>query len=114
LPGSLDVQVDALKANPTAGFVYGQALLGNLECIPLEKPADPSVCPQGDIFWELLRHNFVHCFSAVFRKSCIHKVGLLDQTIPGIDDTDFWIRIAELYPVIAVEQPVGVWRTATP
>src|SRR5947208_3592097 len=56
LPDSVDKQIEALKKNPEAVLIYGQAI-----------PEDPSgaqhspypaECPQGDIFWELLTRNF--------------------------------------------------------
>src|ERR1700755_3604461 len=34
-------------------------------------------------------------------------------TIPCIEDLNLWIRIAELYPFLAVEQPVVIYRKAT-
>jgi hypothetical protein len=39
---------------------------------------------------------------------------LLDDALAGIDDWDLWLRIAALYPVMAVEQPVVSWRKSTP
>lgn len=113
LPGSLDVQCEALASAPRAGFVYGQALLGDQNCVPTGY-VYPNPCPQGDIFWELLERNFIACPAAVFRRSCLYRTGLPGATIPGIEDWDLWIRLAELYPVIAVEQPVAIYRRATP
>jgi glycosyltransferase involved in cell wall biosynthesis len=113
LPGSLDVQSEALASTPDAGFVYGQAILGDQDCAPTGY-IYPSPCPQGDIFWELLERNFIACPSAVFRRSCLYRIGLPGATIPGIEDWDLWVRLAELYPVIAVEQPVAIYRRATP
>ena len=112
LPGSLDIQVEALAAAPEAGLVYGQALLGNQDCVPTGD-LFPSPCPQGDIFWALLERNFIPCPSAVFRRSCLYRVGLPGTGIPGIEDWDLWVRLAELYPVVAVERPVAVYRKAT-
>jgi glycosyltransferase involved in cell wall biosynthesis len=113
LPGSLDVQAEALASAPEAGFVYGQAILGDEDCLPTDY-IYPNPCPQGDVFWELLERNFIACPSAVFRRSCLYRIGLPGTTIPGIEDWDLWIRLAELYPVIAVKQPVAVYRKATP
>jgi hypothetical protein len=112
LPGSLDVQVEALASAPEAGLVYGQALLGDQDCVPTGC-IYPNPCPRGDLFWELLERNFIACPSAVFRRSCLYRIGLPGTTIPGIEDWDLWIRIAELYPFIAVEQPVAIYRKAT-
>jgi glycosyltransferase involved in cell wall biosynthesis len=113
LPGSLDVQLEALARQPEAGLVYGQALLGDQDCAPTGN-LYPEPCPQGDIFWELLEKNFIPCPSVLFRKSCLYRIGLPCEWIPGIEDWDLWIRIAELYPVAAVEEPLAIYRRATP
>jgi glycosyltransferase involved in cell wall biosynthesis len=113
LEGSLDNQLDALEASPAAGFIYGQAILGLEDGSPTGD-FYPAHCPQGDVFLELLPQNFVPCGTAVFRRSCLERVGLLDTGIPGIDDWDLWVRIAELYPVLSHEEPVMIWRKSTP
>ncbi|MGI8656817.1 MAG: glycosyltransferase family 2 protein [Pyrinomonadaceae bacterium] len=112
LPGSLDAQAEALASCPEAGFVYGQTMLGDQDCVPTGY-VYPMPCPQGDVFWELLERNFIGCPSAVFRRSCLYRIGLPGASIPGIEDWDLWIRLAELYSVIAIEHPVAVYRRAT-
>jgi hypothetical protein len=109
LPGSLDVQLAALAAAPDAGMVYGQMFPGDRDCAATGE-AHPTHCPQGDVFWNLLELNFIPCGAVVFRKSCLTRVGLLDESIAGVDDWDLWIRIAELYGVRALLQPVIIWR----
>lgn len=113
LPNSLDAQVKILDEQPQIGLVYGQYLSADQEGNLADDAAIPDFFPQGDVFWKILSGNFVGCLTAVFRKSCVSQIGLLDQTIPGVDDLDMWIRIAELYEFAAVEKPVAVWRKAT-
>src|SRR6266850_2115019 len=112
LAGSLDRQIAVLEQNSQAALIYGQAIAED----PSGKQHEPypSDCPQGDIFWELLTGNFIPCGSAVFRRACLSRVGLLDDAIPGIDDWDLWVRIAEIYPIMAIETPVMRWRQSTP
>jgi glycosyltransferase involved in cell wall biosynthesis len=112
LPGSLDLQAEALSAAPEAGFVYGQAFFGGQDGVPTDN-LFPSPCPRGDIFWELLERNFIACASVVFRRSCLYRIGLPGAAIPGIEDWDLWVRLAELYTVLAVERPVAIYRRAT-
>lgn len=113
LPGSLDEQIKFLEADRQAGLIYGQAVVGDQAGKPTEH-VYPLVCQQGDVFWNLLGQNFIPCGSAVFRRSCLNCVGLPDNSLPGLDDWDLWIRIAELYPIIALEKPVMIWRRSTP
>jgi glycosyltransferase involved in cell wall biosynthesis len=112
LPQSLDHQLKLLDADKQAGMIYGQAV-----CVDERGEARqiyPQACPQGDVFWEIMVRNFIPCGSALFRRSCLERVGLLDGSLPGLDDWDLWIRIAELYPIIALEEPVMKWRQSTP
>lgn len=113
LAGSLDLQLAALASVPKAGLIYGQALVADQQNIATGD-YNPKRCPQGDVFWELLGRNFIPCGTALFRRSCLFRAGLLDQSVPGIDDWDLWVRISALYEVMALEQPVILWRRSTP
>ena len=113
LTGSLDLQVAALSSAPEAGLIYGQALLADQNGLT-RGDVYPRSCPHGDVFWKLLTENFIPCGTAVFRRDCLFHIGLLDQSAPGVDDWDLWIRIASMYQVMAVAQPVMVWRKSTP
>jgi hypothetical protein len=113
LPDSLDAQIEALDRDPKAGLIYGRAIWGNQDGTPTGRSYS-SECPSGDVFWKLLGRNFIPCGGALFRRSCLARVGLLDDRIPGLDDWDLWVRIAELYPVLSAETPTIVWRRSTP
>jgi glycosyltransferase involved in cell wall biosynthesis len=112
LPNSLDEQIEALRKKPEAMLCYARAIpeeVGGKRGEPY-----PAHCPQGDILWELLVRNFIPCGTVVFRRTCISRAGLLDNSVPGVDDWDMWIRICELFPVAAVEAPVLISRQSTP
>ena len=113
LPKSLDLQLGLLNASPEAGLAYGQVILGDRDCAPTNG-IEPAHTPSGDIFWDLLSRTFIICASVVFRKACLYHVGLLNSQLPGLDDWDLWVRLCELYPVVALEEPVAIWRSATP
>ena len=113
LPNSIDAQVNLLDAHPDAGMVYGRALYGDEECLP-KGGSYPDECRQGDIFWELMQLNFVPCLTVIFRRTCLDRVGMLDESATGVDDWDLWVRISELYPVVATEETVAIWRQPTP
>ena len=113
LANSIDAQVDLLEAHGDAGMVYGRAMYGDEEC-RAKGGSYPDECLQGDVFWELMQWNFVPCLTVIFRRACLERVGLLDESAAGVDDWDLWIRISELYPVLATEQAVAIWRQPTP
>ncbi len=113
LPGSLDAQIELLEAQPDAGMIYGKALYSNGEG-RADGSFYPAQCPQGDVFWELLRWNFVPCPTVVFRRACLTRLGLLEDEAPGVEDWDLWVRIAELYSVMAIDKALAIWRQGTP
>jgi hypothetical protein len=113
LPGSIDAQIEALQSRPDAGMIYGQALIADSETESASRFC-PIEGPQGDVFWELLARNFVPSGAVVFRRACLMRIGLLEDSLGAIEDWDLWIRIAELYPVIALPQPVMIWRQSSP
>jgi glycosyltransferase involved in cell wall biosynthesis len=112
LPGSLDLQLRALEESDAA-LIYGQALFGGATD-RVAHDRYPQSCPSGDIFWQLLAQNFIPSGSVVFRRSCVLTAGLFNGSLAGIDDWDLWIRIAAIYPVAALDQPVLIWRRPSP
>jgi glycosyltransferase involved in cell wall biosynthesis len=113
LPGSLDLQLDALRNTPNAALIYAQALF-NGENDRMGHDRYPQHCPTGDVFWQLLEQNFIPSGSVLIRRSYLERTGLFDRSIPGVDDWDLWLRIAALYPVAALDQPVVIWRRPLP
>ena len=114
LPGSLDLQRAALAAAPEPGFVCGSMLIAD-QNYQLTGEISSAAHLSGDVFWQLLELDFpVMPLSVVIRKDCFLRVGLLNRSLPGIDDWDILVRIAELYPAITMEVPVGIYRQPAP
>ncbi len=111
LPGSIERQLRILEQNVEAALIYAQAIPEGPDA-KQGKPY-PTEFPQGDVLWDLLIRNFIPSGSVVFRRDCLSQIGLLDNRIPGIDDWDLWIRLAEMFPVVALETPVMIWRQST-
>lgn len=113
LPASLDKQVEALSANPEAGFIYGQVLFSDPDDNTIKKDAHPKDCLTGDIFWELLQGNFIHIPSVVVSRERLQEIGLFDPSITGVEDWDVLLRLAERHAVIAVDEPVAIYKLFT-
>jgi glycosyltransferase involved in cell wall biosynthesis len=112
--GSLDRQVALLEEDAAAGFICGAMLLSCQDGRLTGEVSAPGR-PGGDVFWELLELAFpVMPLSVVIRKACFTRVGLFDNGLPGLDDWDMFVRIAELYPVVVFDEPVGIYRQPTP
>jgi glycosyltransferase involved in cell wall biosynthesis len=113
LPGSLDRQVAMLEAHPQAGLCYGQVLFDMQDGRPADH-VEPTECPAGDIFWNLLHYCCVQCITAVFRRSYLFSVGLLNPALRGFDDWDLWVRLCEISPAVVAPGPLAIYRYPTP
>ena len=110
LPGSLDMQAKLLECEENLGFVYGQVHIGDTEtCRPTEE-IRPKYCPAGDIFWQLVRGNFIYCPSVLVRRSKMEAIGPFSSEVLGTEDWDAWLRLAAISRVGAVQQPVAIYR----
>lgn len=115
LHGSLDLQVAALEANSAAGFCCGPVLFADAEGRPTGEVCAPRAGAGAEDFWSLLQLDFfIQPVGVVVRRSAILAAGLLKPRVDGIDDWDLWVRLAELFPVATVSEPVGVHRRRTP
>ena len=107
-------KLKALEANPEAGFVCGAMVMADQNYQATGEVFLPSQT-SGDVFWELMELDFpVMPLSTLIRKDCLLRVGLLNQRLGGIDDWDIFVRIAELYPVLVIDEPMGLYRQPTP
>ena len=114
LPGSLDLQRESLVAHPESGLVCGATLIADQDYQLTGETLSPYAAG-GDVFWKLLELDLpMMPLGVLIRKECFLRVGLLNRRLRGIDDWDIMVRIAELYPIMIIEQPVGIYRRPTP
>ena len=114
LPGSIDLQLNALEAHSEAGLCCGSMLLADQDGKLTGESSSPNH-PGGDVFWKLLELDFpVMPISVLIRKSCFFRVGLFRHRLRGIDDWDIFVRIAELYPIVVTGEAVSIYRQPTP
>lgn len=113
LPGSIDRQLAILEAAPDAALVYGQTYRATQSLAIEDLRPLPQVCPAGDVFWLLVGSNFIPSSSAVVRRSAIESVGGLFHQATPAEDWDLWLRIAERYPIAALNEAVSIYRVPT-
>lgn len=70
----------------------------------------PHVC-SGDIFNAILCAPFTATSSIFVRTEVLMRAGLFDPTLSGGEDTDLWLRIADLGPVDLVNELLTFKRT---
>ena len=113
LPGSIDRQAAVLDASPEAALVYAQIYRGTQNLTADEERLFPQSLPSGDVFWTLLARNFIPSGSVLVRRSAIDSVGSLAPETAPADDWDLWLRITERHAVVAMTEPVAIYREPT-
>lgn len=105
LPGALEMVVRYMLANPAMGAVYGEAYyvgedgqrLGRYPTLPF----DP----------HLLSRNCYICQPAAFIwRDVFEAINGLDMSLHYAQDYDLWIRIAQCYPMLKIDEYVATSR----
>jgi glycosyltransferase involved in cell wall biosynthesis len=112
LPASFDRQLEVLKSNSDCALVYGKVLFSN-QANQLTGESNLShAAPEGNVVAELFRRNFITLSSVVVRKECILGSGMFDISpqMLGLEDWDMWLRLSLSYSIMAVNEPVAVYR----
>jgi cellulose synthase/poly-beta-1,6-N-acetylglucosamine synthase-like glycosyltransferase len=88
-------QVECLQRNPQAGLVYTDYSRGRLqETSPGSRLKAYSHKGSGNVFYNLLRQNFIHTSSVMLRREVLPSAGLFDPNLRGTEDLELWLRIA--------------------
>lgn len=103
-PDKLAQQVALFSSrNTDVGLVYtgAETLTGHGE------PLVHTPSARGDLYREMLARNLVHGTCGVMiRRNVITEIGFFDETLPAIEDYDFWLRIARYYKFDCISAPL--------
>jgi glycosyltransferase involved in cell wall biosynthesis len=105
LPEKLETQLIQFESNSEAGLVYCATQIYDTNNRLVKYL--PTVF-EGNILKSLLMGNFItgSASSVMVPRVVIDNVGLFDETLGTCEDWDLWLRIAALYPIIAVRKPL--------
>jgi glycosyltransferase involved in cell wall biosynthesis len=111
-PTKLEAQYQALQNHPTAAVAYSAT-----ECIDEASHflrRGPAALWAGDVYGQLLIYNFIISGSNVLvRADAIAAVGPFDETLPNAQDYELWLRLAEQYDFVPVNEVQVRYRVST-
>jgi len=113
LPGKIAKQVQILKENPDSGIVHCDIKKVDLEGHEVKKSPKIKRYIEGEIFpYFLTRKGHIATSSALFKKECIERYGLLNESVRdwGSEDREFWLRMCKHYKVEYIDEPLVVYR----
>jgi glycosyltransferase involved in cell wall biosynthesis len=103
-PWTVETAVEALRAHPDAGFVFGDLLVlwqdGNLQ-LDFHSPFRLAY---------LRRHAFLAQPTVFFRRSVWEQVGPFDDSLQLLGDLEYWMRISERFSGQKVNEVLAFQR----
>ena len=103
LEGKLERQVRLLEDDTEIGAVscwYIKEIGGKTQKV--KKPLDIGFIDQ---LWENYLGSFSFC---TVRRDVIESIGLLDESLPGSQDRDYWLRVTEKYRVAVIPDYLAI------
>jgi len=94
LPDKLKVQVELFGRLPEDyGVIYGGYH------IKQEGKIIRDVYPthRGDVYYQMLKGCFIGSPTILIKNVCFENAGCFDETLPGCQDWDMWLRLAKKY-----------------
>lgn len=99
LPEKLEKQMKLFECGEY-GLVYGAYRIylpdGLLHVVP-ELKSDMNL--NGDLYKDLLLHNTIGAPTVLMKKQVFEEVGGFDESMRSLEDWDFALRVAKLYPI---------------
>jgi glycosyltransferase involved in cell wall biosynthesis len=101
LPGKLAQQLELIEgAPPELGVVYGGYHVASQRSRRVVATSLPPERPLGHS--DFLDSTGFMTSIPLIRRRCLEEVGLFDEELPGCQDVDLWIRLAERFAFQAV------------
>ena len=106
-PGAIRAAVDAFRDNPDAALIYGDADFID---------ANGRIIGPCTVVEPYSRHRLVHYGdyiiqpAALFTRQAYESVGGLDTSLHWAMDWDLWIRLAQRYEVVYIQENLASYR----
>jgi len=107
----LDKQVTFLEKHPEVGLLFSEAIMFTEEEgeKKIQRKIGYIVNPS---FCNLLYGNCIPNLTVIIRRSCIDKIGLLNESkeLIAVEDYEYWLRIAKTFPIAGMPGPLAYYR----
>jgi len=113
VPEKTERQVQILDEHPQVGIVHCDLKKVDLEGHLMKQFLRRKKFIHGNIFSNILtRKGHIATSSAMFRKECVYRHGLFDESVRewGSEDREFWMRICKDWEVAYIDEPLVVYQ----
>ena len=105
----LEKQVHLIDKFDDIGFVYGKSEIISFNNIS-KTSSSTHPLPDGNIFNELLKDNFVYYLSALINKDKLLKIPRIPENLTQVEDYYIFLHLAKLHRVVAVQEVCCSYR----
>jgi len=108
LPDKLAAQIEVLERDEDVGLVFTDMYLVDEKGKTEKLFSDWADIVDGRVFRHLLRGNFISMSSVVIRKTCLDRVGALEESAAqiGVEDYHLWLRLTKHFAVKYIDRPL--------
>lgn len=111
LPGKLDIQVEYLDRNEEIGLLFTDMEIFQEDDKGHKIIVETVRLENNDLsFASLFRCNFIPTLTVMFRRECIEKVGLFDESMEIAEDYEMWLRIRRFYEFGHIPRVLAKYR----
>jgi glycosyltransferase involved in cell wall biosynthesis len=112
LSEKLEKQVGYLEKHPEYDLIYSPVWTideNDARKEYLEIKRSPT---EGNIFYELVRGNYISTLTVLMRKSLLSEIGFFGENpaLRSIEDYDYWLRIALKKQIGFINEPLALYR----
>lgn len=110
LPDKLTDQMSVFDMKKQTGLAYSKAVGfrddGSLLHVMPKKVAS------GNVFYRLLKDNFIGCSTVVMRKSILDEIGNFDVSpeLVSVEDYELWMRCTRNHSVVGIDKVLVKYR----
>jgi len=105
-PDRFKKQVQYMKANPEVALLGTGANIVDSDGKKIETRDVMEEPSEND----LIEHNHYVHGSVIMRKEALKEVGFYDERFKTTEDYDLWLRLAKLYPIRNINEPLYNFR----
>jgi glycosyltransferase involved in cell wall biosynthesis len=109
-PMFLEQMMSLIGRNPEGAVFYcmAQCMDAHGQNLP-QKVGGPAIAPEN-LYWTLLRANFIIPSTVVFRRHTIMEAGLFDASLRSCEDWDLWLRLLPKTEIIGTFESLVRYR----
>jgi glycosyltransferase involved in cell wall biosynthesis len=109
-PKYLEEMLDRLNGYSEAAAVYCGIQHINSRGQPLGKPSVKNVRPEAFHQTIIYEGNWLIPGAVIFRKKLADEVGLFDESLLGVEDTDLWLRLSDRHVFVGLPKALVRYR----